>query len=88
MLLLYAMSPPLSVLPSSLIVRIGASNEASISLFRKLGFGKSKLVAAFDEVELKFGWNEEKGEMGEGNVAIWKEGFEERFYDYPKSAPY
>jgi hypothetical protein len=38
------------------LVRIGTSNLASIKLFKSLGFSKVKIVKAFDEVEMRFGW--------------------------------
>ncbi|WRT63391.1 uncharacterized protein IL334_000296 [Kwoniella shivajii] len=40
--------------PNHLIARIGASNIPSIRLFQKLGFGITKHVKVFDEVELKY----------------------------------
>lgn len=52
----------LPVSPVSLVVRIGASNKPSISLFSRLGFTISKHVEVFDEVEMKFAYDREKGE--------------------------
>lgn len=69
LILQYATSPtlsvsnsPLPVSPTSLVVRIGASNQASISLFTRLGFSVSKHVEVFDEVEMKFAYDPATGE--------------------------
>ncbi|KAJ9110667.1 hypothetical protein QFC19_001496 [Naganishia cerealis] len=49
------------------LVRIGTSNHASIKLFESLGFAKVKVVHAFEEVEMRFGWVPEgDGSNGEG----------------------
>jgi hypothetical protein len=48
----------LHIPPRNLISRIGLSNEASIGLFAKLGFGKEKVVEVFQEVTMRFGWVE------------------------------
>lgn len=50
------------------ISRIGLTNEASIGLFAKLGFGKEKVVEVFQEVTMRFGWVEgsEDGKLEEG----------------------
>ncbi|KAF8343184.1 acyl-CoA N-acyltransferase [Cantharellus anzutake] len=50
-------SPHLPIDPKSLLARVGASNEPSIALFRKLGFSTSKYVEVFDEVEMRFAWD-------------------------------
>ncbi|GHJ89205.1 hypothetical protein NliqN6_5607 [Naganishia liquefaciens] len=55
------------------LVRIGASNTASIRLFASLGFTRVKLVRAFDEVEMRFGWvpaadGDDAEEDGQGRV--------------------
>lgn len=44
---------PLPLPRKCLVVRIGASNEPSINLFRSLGFKISKKVEVFDEVEMR-----------------------------------
>jgi hypothetical protein len=38
------------------LVRIGTTNEASLALFAGLGFARVKVVPAFGEVEMRFGW--------------------------------
>lgn len=49
------------------LVRIGTRNLASIKLFESLGFAKVKVVRAFDEVEMRFGWAPSgDGSDGEG----------------------
>jgi hypothetical protein len=57
----------LNIPPRSFISRIGLSNEASIGLFAKLGFGKEKVVEVFQEVTMRFGWVEgsEDGKLDE-----------------------
>lgn len=62
----YAQSQ-LSIPLNCFIARIGLSNESSIALFEKLGFGKEKVVQVFQEVTLRFGWIEghETGRMDE-----------------------
>ncbi|KAL8283141.1 hypothetical protein RQP46_005919 [Phenoliferia psychrophenolica] len=45
-------STALKLPPSSFFSKIGVKNEASISLFEKLGFSKVKVVEAFEEVEM------------------------------------
>jgi len=55
-------STNLPVVPTSLVVRIGASNVSSVALFQKLGFSFSKRVEVFDEVELKFAWEATQGQ--------------------------
>jgi RimJ/RimL family protein N-acetyltransferase len=74
LLLRYAKSPPLFVEPSHLVARVGASNNASISLFNRLGFLQSKYVAAFNEVELRFGWDNMRDEAGDGDISLWGTG--------------
>lgn len=81
LLLRYAISPPLSVQPSQLVVRVGASNNPSIALFNRLGFFQSKYVAAFDEVELRFGWDADSSQAGDGDVGVWGTDLLER-HDY------
>ena len=50
-----AASPaPLPVPKERLVARIGEKNEPSIRLFEKLGFGITKRVAVFEEVELRY----------------------------------
>jgi hypothetical protein len=57
----------LNIPPRNFISRIGLSNEASIGLFAKLGFGKEKVVEVFQEVTMRFGWVEgsEDGKLDE-----------------------
>jgi hypothetical protein len=45
---------PLS--PRHFIARIGTANEASISLFERLGFGKVRVVEVWSEAEMRWGW--------------------------------
>ncbi|KAL7420193.1 hypothetical protein Q5752_005159 [Cryptotrichosporon argae] len=45
----------LRIPPAHLIARIGAKNAPSIALFERLGFRVTKLVAVWDEVEMRFG---------------------------------
>lgn len=52
--LAYATSS-LNMPPTHLIARIGRSNTPSIALFKSLGFGISKVVEVFDEVEMRWG---------------------------------
>jgi hypothetical protein len=47
----------LPISPSHLIARISTSNQPSIHLFQKLGFGITKTVEVFSEVELRWGWD-------------------------------
>ncbi|GMK60005.1 hypothetical protein CspeluHIS016_0902220 [Cutaneotrichosporon spelunceum] len=42
--------------PRHFIARIGTANEASISLFERLGFGKVKVVEVWSEAEMRWGW--------------------------------
>ncbi|KAH7096199.1 acyl-CoA N-acyltransferase, partial [Auriculariales sp. MPI-PUGE-AT-0066] len=53
---LHATPPQPSRLPVShsnkFVVRIGQKNEASIGLFKRLGFLKTKVVEVFDQVEM------------------------------------
>lgn len=87
LLLLYACQPrpaealpsnKLPVSPASLVVRIGASNAPSIALFTRLGFGVSKRVDVFDEIEMRFGWDSARGkQIGvEEKRKAWAEGGE------------
>lgn len=46
----------MKIKPENLIARIGTSNQASIKLFEKLGFGIVKIVEVFDEAELRWGY--------------------------------
>lgn len=55
---------PLPISRDRLVVRIGEKNTPSIRLFEKLGFGITKRVEVFGEVEMR---------MGAGAVE-WKEG--------------
>lgn len=48
--------------PQQLIARIGRSNAPSIKLFESLGFGVSKVVEVFDEVELRWGHEPDQAE--------------------------
>ncbi|EJT49024.1 hypothetical protein A1Q2_07970 [Trichosporon asahii var. asahii CBS 8904] len=48
---------PLGIGPSQFIARIGAENAASLRLFDSLGFGQVKLVEVWNEIELRWGWN-------------------------------
>jgi RimJ/RimL family protein N-acetyltransferase len=50
--------PGLALDPYQLVVRIGGSNAPSRELFRRLGFVVSKEVVVFDEVEMRWHWNE------------------------------
>ncbi|EIW65327.1 acyl-CoA N-acyltransferase [Trametes versicolor FP-101664 SS1] len=58
LMLSYATDPlspsPLPVRPEKLVARIGDKNEPSIRLFEKLGFSVTKIVAVFEEVELRY----------------------------------
>ncbi|PPQ73953.1 hypothetical protein CVT24_012542 [Panaeolus cyanescens] len=45
---------PLNIPPSSLLVKIGDTNHASIKLFQKLGFEIVKRVEVFQEVEMRW----------------------------------
>ena len=56
-----AVSPaPLPVPKERLVARIGEKNEPSIRLFEKLGFGITKRVAVFEEVELRYNGEDAK----------------------------
>ncbi|KDQ17488.1 hypothetical protein BOTBODRAFT_29666 [Botryobasidium botryosum FD-172 SS1] len=66
LLLLYASAPPLAVNPRNFVARIGAKNEPSIALFKKLGFALTKYVEAFDEVEMRFGHGRSERQSGIG----------------------
>jgi hypothetical protein len=52
--------------PLRLVAEIGNANEASIRLFEKLGFEKTKVVEVFNEVEMRF----RKPEL----IATWEQG--------------
>ena len=52
--------PPLPVPKERLVARIGEENEPSIRLFEKLGFGITKRVAVFEEVELRYNGEDAK----------------------------
>ena len=49
--------PGLALSPYQLVVRIGASNIPSRSLFGRLGFVVSKEVPVFEEVEMRWRWS-------------------------------
>ncbi|KAF8604975.1 N-acetyltransferase 9-like protein [Ceratobasidium sp. AG-I] len=49
--------PGLALSPYQLVVRIGASNIPSRSLFERLGFIMSKEVPVFEEVEMRWRWS-------------------------------
>ena len=51
----------LPIPPSHLIARIGSVNNPSIRLFHSLGFATVKTVEVWDEVEIRFGWDETTG---------------------------
>jgi len=72
-------SPRLPVNPASLVVRVGASNRPSITLFHKLGFSVSKHVEVFDEVEMKFAWDSNSSQHLDVDkwVSSWTPGDEE-----------
>ena len=59
----------LPITPSSLIARIGISNSASIELFQKLGFQRTKVVEVFSEVEMK--WIDNKSNFVGGQRVDW-----------------
>ncbi|CAE6422307.1 unnamed protein product [Rhizoctonia solani] len=50
--------PGLALDPYQLVVRIGGSNTPSRELFKRLGFVVSKEVEVFDEVEMRWHWDE------------------------------
>ncbi|KAJ1311585.1 hypothetical protein OPQ81_010066 [Rhizoctonia solani] len=50
--------PGLELDPYQLVVRIGGSNAPSQELFKRLGFVVSKEVVVFDEVEMRWHWDE------------------------------
>jgi len=52
--------------PSQFIARIGRSNTPSIKLFESLGFGITKVVEVFDEVEMRWGHKAGQEETSEG----------------------
>jgi hypothetical protein len=54
--LTYVVHSHLKVVPTHFIARIGSSNESSIRLFERLGFGKVRVVEVWDEVEMRWGW--------------------------------
>lgn len=56
--LTYVVNSPLNIRPSQFIARIGANNVASLRLFDKLGFGQVKLVEVWNEIELRWGWED------------------------------
>lgn len=56
--LTYVVNSPLNIRPSQFIARIGADNTASLRLFGRLGFGQVKLVEVWNEIELRWGWDE------------------------------
>lgn len=49
----------LTLTPYQLVVRIGASNAPSRTLFERLGFIVSKEVPVFEEVEMRWHWSAE-----------------------------
>jgi len=73
------LSQHLPVNPTSLIVRVGALNTPSIALFQKLGFGVSKHVEVFNEVEMKFAWDSNMSQHKDVDkwVSSWTQGDEE-----------
>ena len=79
LLLLYACAPPLSVNPQTLVARIGAKNEASIALFKKLGFEKTKYVEVFDEVEMRY--NKDQGLLEYSSVTGLQPKLDARVFD-------
>jgi hypothetical protein len=69
-------STPAQLIPQGhypFLVRIGTSNTASIRLFEKLGFGRVKVVKAFDEMEMRFGWIPAQDEDEEGKMMEFDE---------------
>ncbi|WWC85513.1 uncharacterized protein L201_000377 [Kwoniella dendrophila CBS 6074] len=54
--------------PSNLIARIGSTNQPSIKLFQKLGFGLVKYVKVFDEVEMNYGVEDDQEILSELNL--------------------
>lgn len=53
LMIAYASRPPLNLGPAQLLARIGMANEASISMFEKLGFAIVRRVEVFREVEMR-----------------------------------
>ncbi|CAE6512020.1 unnamed protein product [Rhizoctonia solani] len=69
--------PGLGLDPYQLVVRIGGSNAPSRELFKRLGFVVSKEVAVFDEVEMRWRWNESgvQSELSEEEIrSLWGDG--------------
>lgn len=44
---------PLPIMTDRFVARIGERNEASIALYKKLGFEVTRHVSAFEEIELR-----------------------------------
>lgn len=75
--------PGLALSPYQLVVRIGGSNSPSQSLFKRLGFIVSKEVPVFDEVEMRWHWDETglQPELSEGAVrSLWGNGGQIVYY--------
>ncbi|KAG8691269.1 hypothetical protein FRC11_005427 [Ceratobasidium sp. 423] len=76
--------PRLELNPYQLVVRIGGSNAPSRELFKRLGFVVSKEVAVFDEVEMRWHWDENgvQPELSEEAIqSLW--GNEGKIIYYP-----
>ena len=53
LMMAYAAREPLSTRPEDFFARIGMQNTGSIRLFERLGFGITKRIEIFQEVELR-----------------------------------
>ncbi|CAE6520600.1 unnamed protein product [Rhizoctonia solani] len=75
--------PGLALDPYQLVVRIGGSNAPSRELFKRLGFVVSKEVAVFDEVEMRWHWDESGVQpelSGETIQSLWGNGGQIVYY--------
>lgn len=62
--------PGLALSPYQLVVRIGASNVPSRTLFERLGFVVSKEVPVFEEVEMRWRWSPDGAQPALSEEAI------------------
>ncbi|KAJ2927011.1 hypothetical protein H1R20_g10095, partial [Candolleomyces eurysporus] len=58
----YTIDSPLKISPTRLLTRISEKNEASITLFEKLGFNITKRIPVFSEIEMRWSTDQKMGE--------------------------
>lgn len=69
--LIYAQTG-LKTAPTSFIAKIGTSNDKSLALFARLGFGIVKTSEVFEEHELRFGGGDGASSSSSSSPSSWQ----------------